>query len=109
LTEGSADISIIVNSLQDDNYNEIKINTIPGKVEVIMGPPPINGVQPKDLNGDGKFEDVDGDGKLTFGDVVFFFYNFDKPEIKNYPQYYDFNGDQSVNFGDVISLFYSLP
>ena len=109
--EGSANITIMINAMDDDYYTEIKdqIGTISGKIEVITGPPPIDGVQSKDLNGDGKFEDVDGDGKFTFGDVVFFFYNFDKPEIKNYPQYYDFNGDQSVNFGDVIALFRMMP
>ena len=110
LNEGSGQISIQINSIQDDNYNEIKdqIATVSGTITVITGPPPINGMQPKDLNGDGLFEDVNGNGQFNFGDVVFFFKNFDKDEIKNYPEYYDFNNDGLVNFGDVVALFKML-
>jgi len=110
LTEGSSNITITVNSFQDDNYQNIEnqIVAVPGTITVIVSPPPINGVQPKDLNGDGLFEDVNGDESFNFGDIVFFFKNFDKPEIKNYPQFYDFNGDCSVNFGDVVALFKML-
>ncbi|RLI83156.1 hypothetical protein DRP04_02180 [Archaeoglobales archaeon] len=78
------------------------------KTAVVAGPPPIDGHQPKDLDGDGLFEDVNGDGYFNFGDIVFFFKNFDKDEIKNYPEFYDFNGDGKVNFGDVIGLFFML-
>ena len=110
LNEGSGQINIQVNSFQDDNYTQIKdqIATIPGTVTVIVGPPPIDGVQPNDTNEDGLFEDVNGDSSFNFGDVVFFFKNFDKPEVKDYPQFYDFNGDGSVNFGDVVALFKML-
>ncbi len=110
LTEGTSDITITVNSFQDDNYQNIEdqIVTVPGTVTVITGPPPMNGIQPKDLNSDGLFEDINGDNSFNFGDIVFFFKNFDKPEIQNYPQFYDFNGDGQVNFGDVIALFMLL-
>ncbi|RLI83154.1 hypothetical protein DRP04_02170, partial [Archaeoglobales archaeon] len=110
LDPGTSNIVITVNSFQDDNYNEIKdqIATTSGTITVITGPPPINGHQPMDLNNDGLFEDVNGDGYLNFGDIVFLFKNFDKDEIKNYPEFYDFNGDGSVNFGDVIALFKML-
>jgi len=65
-------------------------------------------MQPKDLNGDGLFEDVNGDGKLDFGDIVILFLNFERSEIRDYCQFYDFNGDGQVNFGDVIALFEML-
>ena len=99
-----------MNTFQDDDYQNIedKIATVSGTITVIAGPPPINGHQPKDLDGDGLFEDVNGDGYFNFGDIVFFFMNFDKDEIKNYPEYYDFNNDGSVNFGDVVALFKML-
>ena len=110
LTAGTSDITITVNSFQDDNYQNIKdqIATVSGTITVITGPPPIDDHQPMDLNGDGLFEDVNGDGYFNFGDIVFFFKNFDKDEIKGYPEFYDFNGDGQVNFGDVIELFYML-
>jgi len=110
LNPGTSDITITVNSFQNDSYQNIKdqIATISGTITVITGPPPIDGNQPMDLNNDGLFEDVNGDGYFNFGDIVFFFKNFDKPEIKNYPQFYDFNNDGSVNFGDVVALFKML-
>ena len=110
LTAGTSDITITVNSFQDDNYQNIKdqIATVSGTITVITGPPPIDDHQPMDLNGDGLFEDVNGDGYFNFGDIVFFFKNFDKDEIKGYPEFYDFNGDGKVNFGDVIGLFMIL-
>ncbi len=77
-------------------------------ITVTHTPPPIDGKQPNDLNGDGKYEDVDGDGNFNFGDIVFFFKNFEKDAIKNYPQFYDFNNDGSVNFGDIVALFKML-
>ena len=107
LSEVTSSITITVNSFQDDSYQEIKdqIATVSGTIKIVTGPPPINGVQPNDLDQDGLFEDVNGDGQFNFGDIIFFFMNFDKDEIKNYPEYYDFNGDGQVNFGDVVGLF----
>jgi len=76
---------------------------------VVAGPPPIDGKTPKDLNGDGLYEDVNGDGHFDFGDVVFFFYHLSEIE-KNpaYVKYLDFNKDGKIDFGDVVKLFYTL-
>ena len=110
------------NKLMRDDFKEyIENGTFPEFLEAFEGiigigekvgeevPPPIDGHQPQDLDKDGLFEDVNGNGQFNFGDVIFFFKNFDnKDEIKSYPEYYDFNGDGQVNFGDVIALFKML-
>ncbi len=67
--------------------------------------PQIGDKQPADLDGDGVYEDVNGDNNFNFGDVIFFFQHFDKSAVQDNKQYYDFNGDNSANFGDVIGLF----
>ncbi|RLI83157.1 hypothetical protein DRP04_02190 [Archaeoglobales archaeon] len=108
------------NKLMRDDFKEyIENGTFPEFLEAFKGiigigekvgkvPPPIDGHQPQDLDKDGLYEDVNGDNSFNFGDIVFFFKNFDRPEIQNYSQYYDFNKDGSVNFGDVVELFYKL-
>ena len=110
LNPGKSNIKITVNSFQDDSYNEIKdkIATTSGTITVIVGPPPINGVQPKDLNGDGLFEDVNGNGKPDFGDVVMLFKKLEEWKGK-YDKYYDFNSNERLDFGDVVKLFKIVP
>ena len=63
----------------------------------------------KDLDSDGLFEDVDGNGKFNFGDVVALFQNFESWHKAGYDELYDFNRDGTLNFGDVIALFHFLP
>ena len=105
LSEGTSDITITVNSFQNDNYNEIKdrIAVIPGLITVISGPP----TGSKDVDGDGLYEDVNGNERLDFGDVVELFKNFEA--WKDYGIYYDFDGDGRLTFGDVVALFKMLP
>uniref|UniRef100_A0A7C3UD06 EF-hand domain-containing protein n=1 Tax=Geoglobus ahangari TaxID=113653 RepID=A0A7C3UD06_9EURY len=105
LSEGTSDITITVNSFQNDNYNEIKdrIAVIPGLITVISGPP----TGSKDVDGDGLYEDVNGNERLDFGDVVELFKNFEA--WQDYGIYYDFDGDGRLTFGDVVALFKMLP
>ena len=110
LETGSTDILMTVNSFQDDNYQNIedKIATISGTITVIAGPPPIDDHQPMDLNGDGLFEDVNGDGQFNFGDIVALFQNFESWHNAGYDAFYDFNGDGQLTFGDIVALFQML-
>ena len=111
VNKGTTELGIVVKTCADSNGNPIPTSVNNGTVivtNVTIGPPPINGMQPKDLNGDGLFEDVNGNGKLDFGDIVILFLNFERSEIRDYCQFYDFNGDGQVNFGDVIALFEML-
>ncbi len=80
--------------------NVIKIRT---NIELQIG-----NHQPQDLDDNGLYEDIDGDSSFNFGDIAFFFQNFDSSAVKNNHQYYDFNGDGNINFGDVIALFQDL-
>ncbi len=106
LEEGTSDINIVLNSFQcDSDYQEIKhqVYTIPGTVTVKEGPPWAN-----DLDGDGLYEDVNGDGNLNFGDVVELFKNFESSKYKGYKKYFEFREDGSLNSGDFIALFEML-
>lgn len=59
---------------------------------------------PQDLDGDGLYEDVNGDGRLTLADAIFFGFYYDSPEVQKYSRYYDFNHDGRVDFADVVRL-----
>jgi hypothetical protein len=60
---------------------------------------------PTDPDGDGVYEDVNGDGDVNVGDVQALFANDDGPVVQNNTAAFDVNGDGDVNVGDVQALF----
>ena len=60
---------------------------------------------PTDPDGDGKYEDVNGDGSVDVGDAQALFANDQDPEVQNNVDAFDYNDDGSVNVGDVQTLF----
>jgi hypothetical protein len=68
-------------------------------------PSPVRGAVPTDPDGDGTFEDVNGDGAAGIGDVVVLFDALSEPAVQDHPTAYDFNGDGAVGIGDVVVLF----
>lgn len=59
---------------------------------------------PQDLNGNGFYEDVDGDGDVTLDDPALLGFAVDSPAVQeNWPAF-DFNNDGQATFDDVISL-----
>ncbi|MBX0324348.1 hypothetical protein EGH21_15060 [Halomicroarcula sp. F13] len=75
--------------------------------EIEFTPPDVNGdgALPSDPDGDGLYEDVNGDGSTNVGDAQALFSNRDSPAVQNYADAYDFNGDGVVNVGDAQTLF----
>ena len=62
----------------------------------------------QDLSGDGLYEDVTGDGRLGFDDVVTFFEEHESPTVQDNVDLFDFSGNGRVSFDDVIALFESI-
>jgi len=60
---------------------------------------------PTDPDGDGLYEDVNGDGDVNVGDAQAIFSNSDDPVVQNNVDAFDYNGDGSVNVGDAQALF----
>ncbi len=111
LVNGTSGVDLTVNSFQNESYDEIKdqVTTKSGEVTIgETGPPQIGDKKPKDLTGNGLYEDVDGDDNFNFGDIIVFFQNFDSSTVQNNKQFFDFDGDGNLTFGDVIGLFNSL-
>jgi PKD repeat protein len=72
------------------------------------GIPPIVGEnRPQDLNGDGLYRDINGNGDFTINDVQLFFQNLDSEVIQNNPEAFNFDETQppEITVGDVQALF----
>jgi PKD repeat protein len=69
--------------------------------------PGVSGI-PTDTNGDGKYEDVNGNGRKDFNDVVLYF-NQMSWITENEPLWaLDYNGNGRIDFADVVWLFNHL-
>lgn len=59
---------------------------------------------PQDINDDGLYEDIDGNGKLEQVDALVFSFNYDSPVVQDNARAFDFNLDGSVNMDDANEL-----
>jgi hypothetical protein len=73
----------------------------------VIGPVSNRAAPPEDLDGDGAFEDVDGDGSKTYNDVVALFENSDSPAVEASGAF-DFNANGRFDFNDIVRLFEEL-
>jgi 5-hydroxyisourate hydrolase-like protein (transthyretin family) len=106
--EGTMRIELVVVRMDDDGGGSIPVTTRNGVLEVVRaGPPPVeeNLPPPRDLDGDGLYEDLNGNGRLDYDDVVKFFRHFDDPVITQYSRYYDFNRNGRLDYDDIVELF----
>ncbi|MCI0437699.1 MAG: hypothetical protein L0177_01030 [Chloroflexi bacterium] len=62
----------------------------------------------RDLNGDGLAEDVNGNGRLDFGDVTALLLRLGSRDSCLDASAFDFDGDGSLGASDVAALFYKM-
>lgn len=73
------------------------------------GPGPFPGhAAPLDHDGDGLFEDVNGNDRPDFADVVLLFNHADLVARSGWEPYYDFNNNSRFDFADIVVLFGGL-
>jgi hypothetical protein len=80
-------------------------DSISGDVAVTLPVVGNSGSPPADLDGDGLYEDVNGDGTVDVGDVQTLFAHDEDDAIQDHAAAFDFNGDGQVDVGDVQTLF----
>jgi PKD repeat protein len=69
-------------------------------------PDPINGVAPLDPDGDGIYEDMNGDGTLSVeGDALLFFTELEWMKTNEPACAFDLNGNKRVDFMDIVMLY----
>jgi PKD repeat protein len=102
---GITNFTLTIDRLDDDTGEEIDAILEIGTLEVTMTPVPGQTVSPKDLDGDRIYEDLTGDGSLSFTDVEVFFHQMDWMETNLPIENFDFNGNGRIDFDDVVDLF----
>jgi hypothetical protein len=60
---------------------------------------------PADLDGDGKYEDLNGNGGLDFSDLLQYFNNMDWIQNNQPEGIFDYNGNGHIDFNDLMMLF----
>jgi len=106
VNRGEAALEIEVKVMTDDEGNPIEPLVQSGEVEILISLPPIGDSSnpPHDLDGDGLYEDINGDGALTFADPVVLAFNLDSEVIQQNPALFDFDDDGDVDFDDAAAL-----
>jgi len=74
----------------------------------IVGPFPDIDKTPTDPDGDGLYEDINGNGRKDFNDVVLFFNYLEWIPVNQPISSFDFNGNGRIDFNDIIKLFEEL-
>ena len=104
---GIATLNVIQYKLDDDLGNMVQVSTISTVITVDKGVVQLLGVAnpPGDLDHDGLYEDVNGNGVADFNDVVLYFNQIEwignnEPNVA-----FDFNRNGRIDFGDVVTLF----
>jgi PKD repeat protein len=107
---GKANLLISVSGMDDDNGAQINPATVASQVEVSAFVPfPCEVCKvPTDPDGDGLYEDINGNGRKDFNDVVVFF-NYLEWVVSNEPiSNFDLNGNGRIDFNDIVKLFEKL-
>jgi len=106
---GNASITINVNSMDDDNGEAIDPITVSTRINIVsVVPLPGMYLQPSDPDRNGLFEDINGNGRIDFNDVVLFFKYFEWIPDNEPVEYFDFNRNSRIDFNDIIKLFEEL-
>jgi len=101
---GTTDLSVSLASLDDDAGNDLAVQTRSGVV--IVGPPAIDGGKvPTDPDDDGKFEDLNGNGRMDYDDVTMLFEHLEDDAVTMNTRAYDFNENGKLDFDDVVALY----
>ncbi|QSW97838.1 alkaline phosphatase PhoX [Haloterrigena alkaliphila] len=108
---GTTDVTIDVHALDDDDGTAIETQSRPGVV--VVGPQPVGegsgpGRAPTDPDGDGRFEDINGNGRLDDDDVTLLFDTLESDSVRLNEDAFDFNENGRIDYDDVVSLYDEL-
>ncbi|RKD88111.1 alkaline phosphatase PhoX [Halopiger aswanensis] len=108
---GTTDITVDVHALDDDEGMPVEPQSRPGVV--VTGPPSIGGGDsdlgtPTDPDGDGKFEDLNGNGRFDYDDIVVLFEHLEDDAVQLNDAAYDFNENGRIDYDDVVELYEEL-
>ncbi|WP_246984633.1 alkaline phosphatase PhoX [Halorientalis marina] len=104
---GTTDLRVNVEDMDDEAGADIEAQERSGIV--ITGPPAIGGAPggrpPTDPDGDGFYEDVNGNGRMDYDDVTLLFEEFESDAVTMNVDAYDFNENGQLDYDDVVDLY----
>nr|WP_222928431.1 alkaline phosphatase PhoX [Haloplanus rubicundus] len=101
---GTTDLQVAVGQMDDEDGNAVGANARTGVL--VTGPPTVTGgAAPTDPDGDGRYEDLNGNGRLDYEDIEILFSNFDADSVTMNESAYDFNENGQLDFDDVVDLY----
>jgi len=106
LGAGTVNINLSFELFTNESSEPMTPSVQGGSVEFFQGPSAVEaGLNaPKDLDGDGLFEDVNGDGVFNNEDAVLFAFHLNNPVVVNNVAFFDFNDDGQISFADATAL-----
>jgi len=109
LKEGQTQMDVKVSEFVDDENLNVTPDIELGRLKVVATSTGLFAIGDlanarRDLDDDGLYEDINGDGKLAPEDVFLFAFNFDNEVIQMHGEYFDFDGDGDVDFDDAATL-----
>ena len=106
IKEGSSDINIVSTEMNADNGDLINPSVIASKVTVVLLPIfPGCTKTPTDLNNDGFYEDINGNGRWDFADIATYYNSITWITQNGLVTYFDYNNNGRIDFSDVVRLY----
>jgi secreted PhoX family phosphatase len=104
---GTTDVDVDIEQMDDETGDPIEAEARSGVfVGGPRGPPALgDGAKPTDPDEDGRYEDVNGNGRLDYDDIVLLFEEFDSDAVRLNEAAYDFNDNGQLDFDDLATLF----
>ena len=98
-------VTVTIERVDDDSGSPIEVETQNGTISVTEQAPFAENLNPPtDPDNDGVFEDVNGNGRVDFNDVVVLFENLPDAEVP----FQDVNGNGRIDFDDIVELFQEI-
>lgn len=103
---GSTELFVTDAAIGDTDSNSYVVSSMPNSTIQVQAPPEpvVEGSEPTDIDQDGTYEDVNGDGEFNIVDVNAVFQNRNKEELRRSEAFYDYNGDGVFNIVDISAL-----
>jgi len=107
VAEGATSISVTVEQLDDDAGDALNPSLDAGSLAVTPWPPALDSEleAPTDPDGDGLYEDVNGNNRMDYDDIVELYEHMDDEPAKSNVEAFDFNGSGELDYDDIVKLF----
>ena len=108
---GTTDLHLGIGRIDADGGDPILATILNGALTVFQVEPfPGYTNRPTDPDGDGLYEDINGNGMLDFDDVVAFYQNMAWVIGNTFVgiEPYDFNGNGRIDYDDIVVLYYEV-